>query len=401
MKIIEKLKNLSAKQAKRIVALAIMFSLGISSAISVAALSKNFRITDGDSVINIRSLYSEVNQVLKQAGIILGENDKVIVTNKEENCTDIDIKRAFCVKVFSDGKAQCFTVNDGTVGDLLANNNISAKENDIVAPAPDTVLTPDMHIIVSNPVSVNLSVHGELRSAIVPSGTIANALDFLNIVLSKDDITNEPLDRLVENGLNIIIGLVEYKEICEKESIPFSISMKKTNSLTKGETKVETPGSNGEKEVTKRIKYIDGNPIQIEVLFENILKQPTAEIKLVGTKSKNLASDNVNISNGTINDGNGNIYSYKTVLSGVCTAYHERPGARTSTGKIARRGLVAVNPKQIPYGTKLFIPGYGVCVAEDTGGAMRQGRAMIDLYMDSEQECRNFGRRTKQIYILN
>lgn len=398
MSIIEKLKSLSAKQAKRIVALALMLSLGISSAISVAALSKNFRITDGDNVINIRTLYSEVDQVLKQAGITLGENDKVIVTNKEANYTDIDIKRAFSVKVFFDGKSQCFTVNDGTVGDVLSNNNIAVKENDVVSPAPDTILTPDMHIIVSKPISINLSFHGESKSVVVPEGSISNALDFLNISLSQDDIVNESLDRLVENGLNIIIGHVEYKEVCEKESIPFSTSTKKTDSLNKGETKIETPGSNGEKEVTKRIKYIDGNPIQTDIISENILKNPTTEIKLVGTKVNNA---NFNISNGTINDGNGNIYSYKTVLSGVCTAYHERPGARTSTGKIAKRGLVAVNPKQIPYGTKLFIPGYGVCVAEDTGGAMRKGHAMIDLYMDSEQECRNFGRRTKQIYILN
>lgn len=398
MNIFEKFKNLSNKKIKRLVALFLILSLGISSAVSVSALSKNFRIKDGDTTINIRTLYSETNDVLKQAGISLGDNDKVTVSNNEPNFIDINIKRAFEVTVFWDGQSQRFTVNDGTVSTLLSQNNISVKENDTVSPSLDSILVPDMQISVSRFFNVNISVDGNTNSVSVPEGSIENALNFLNISLSSDDIINEPLDKSIEENLNITINRVKYEEISEKQSIPFSVVIKKSDSLNKGDSKIETQGINGEKELVKRVKYIDGTAVQSDVISEKILKNSTNQVKLIGTKK---VAAHVNETSGTISDNNGNTYSYKKVITGQCTAYHSTNGAKTATGSVARRGLVAVNPKQIPYGTKLFIPGYGICVAADTGGAMRSGHATIDLYMDSEQECRNFGRRTKQIYILD
>jgi hypothetical protein len=50
-----------------------------------------------------------------------------------------------------------------------------------------------------------------------------------------------------------------------------------------------------------------------------------------------------------------------------------------------RKGLVAVDPNVIPLGTRLYVPGYGVAVAADTGGGVR-GR-MIDLgYEDANYQ---------------
>ncbi len=398
MNVFEKLKNVPNKKIKRLVALFLIVSLGISSAVSVSALSKNFRIKDGDTIINIRTLYSETNDVLKQAGISLGDNDKVVVSNNESNFIDVDIKRAFFVTVFWDGQSQRFIVNDGTVSSLLSQNNIIIKDHDTISHSLDEPLTPDMQISVSRFLNINISVDGNNSSVNVPEGSIGNALNFLNISLSQDDVINESLDKPVEENLNIIINRVKYEDVSEKQSIPFSVVIKKSDSLNIGDSKIETQGTNGEKELIRRVKYVDGVAVQSDIISEKTLKNPTNQVKLVGTKKANIS---VNENSGTINDGNGNTYSYKKVLTGQCTAYHSNSRARTSTGDIARRGLVAVNPKQIPYGTKLYIPGYGVCVAADTGGAMRAGHAMIDLYMDSEQECRNFGRRTKQIYILN
>jgi 3D (Asp-Asp-Asp) domain-containing protein len=66
----------------------------------------------------------------------------------------------------------------------------------------------------------------------------------------------------------------------------------------------------------------------------------------------------------------------------------------TSTGKIASRGMVAVDPKKIPYGTKLYIPGYGIAEAQDTGGAIRAyDGVQIDIVMDSYEEAIEWGVR--------
>lgn len=73
-------------------------------------------------------------------------------------------------------------------------------------------------------------------------------------------------------------------------------------------------------------------------------------------------------------------------------------GNRTYTGTWPSRGTVAVDPAIIPLGTRLYVEGYGEGIAEDTGGAI-QGH-IIDLYMESEDECWAWGRRTVEVRII-
>jgi len=67
---------------------------------------------------------------------------------------------------------------------------------------------------------------------------------------------------------------------------------------------------------------------------------------------------------------------------------------------------VAVNPKQIPYGTKLYIVShdgkyvYGYAIAADTGGFAKKGRITTDLFFHTSRECYNFGVRSVRIYVL-
>lgn len=76
-------------------------------------------------------------------------------------------------------------------------------------------------------------------------------------------------------------------------------------------------------------------------------------------------------------------------------AYH-LPG-KTALGIPVRKGVVAVDPKLIPLGTRLHIPGYGDGVAADVGSAIR-GR-IIDLWMPSTKAARKWGRRTVRITV--
>jgi 3D (Asp-Asp-Asp) domain-containing protein len=73
-------------------------------------------------------------------------------------------------------------------------------------------------------------------------------------------------------------------------------------------------------------------------------------------------------------------------------------GNRTATGTWPSRGTIAVDPAIIPLGTRLYVEGYGEGIAEDTGGAI-QGE-IIDLYMESEDECWAWGRRTVEVRII-
>ena len=80
------------------------------------------------------------------------------------------------------------------------------------------------------------------------------------------------------------------------------------------------------------------------------------------------------------------------------TRYDEGCGDYTATGKLVTRGIISVDPDVIPLGTKVYIPGYGYAVADDTGGAISGYK--IDIAMESVDEALEFGRRDIVIYIV-
>ena len=59
---------------------------------------------------------------------------------------------------------------------------------------------------------------------------------------------------------------------------------------------------------------------------------------------------------------------------------------------------IAVDPSIIPLGSKVYIPGYGEAIAADTGGAIKGHK--IDLFLNSENECINWGRKNVTLHLL-
>jgi len=87
----------------------------------------------------------------------------------------------------------------------------------------------------------------------------------------------------------------------------------------------------------------------------------------------------------------------------VATAYYAGGGGLngngiTATGLRARKGVVAVDPRIIRLGTRVFIEGYGEAIAADTGGWIKGNR--IDLCFDSLEECYRYGRRKIYVYLV-
>ena len=91
-------------------------------------------------------------------------------------------------------------------------------------------------------------------------------------------------------------------------------------------------------------------------------------------------------------------YRYKLTVESSAYTWGAGASGLTSLGLTPRKGIVAVDPRVIPYYTKLYIPGYCMAMAGDTGGAIRGHR--IDLFMNSVWECYQWGRRDVEIYVL-
>ena len=147
--------------------------------------------------------------------------------------------------------------------------------------------------------------------------------------------------------------------------------------MNQGESKVVTEGINGKDKVTYEITYIDG----VE-----------SERKEVSRETVTAAVDKV-IANGTKISFDGKSYSRKLVVK----AYSYTGGGRTAMGTKARVGEIAVDPRVIPLGSKVYIEGVGARIAEDTGGNIKGNT--IDIYMNSVSACRKWGVRTVTIYI--
>lgn len=104
-------------------------------------------------------------------------------------------------------------------------------------------------------------------------------------------------------------------------------------------------------------------------------------------------------------DENGVPENYLYYIDGKATAYSG--GGLTSTGSTVTPGVVAVDPREIPYGTEMWIVSsdgryvYGFARAEDTGGFIYWPRgATVDLYMNTESDCDTWGFRGVRIYVL-
>ena len=67
---------------------------------------------------------------------------------------------------------------------------------------------------------------------------------------------------------------------------------------------------------------------------------------------------------------------------------------------LPRDGTVAADTKYHPFGTRLYIPGYGYGVVEDRGGAIK-GPNRLDVYYSSHQEALEFGRRHVKVHFLD
>ena len=112
-------------------------------------------------------------------------------------------------------------------------------------------------------------------------------------------------------------------------------------------------------------------------------------IKVSGNSSSSNTSQTI-----SSNNSQGNVVRTMNVVATAYTGY-----STTSTGQKPVWGTIAVDPKIIPYGTKVYIPQFGrTFIANNTGGAIKGNK--IDIFMNTKKECYNWGRRTIEIQIL-
>lgn len=168
--------------------------------------------------------------------------------------------------------------------------------------------------------------------------------------------------------MEINIVNVDIKEKKEYEKILFEITINEDDNLSKGETKIDQEGKDGEKEMIYELIYEDGKLVDKNLVSEKVVKSPTNKV-IKGNKRRDYGSFKG---------------SNSRQMSVVSTAY--ATGTITATGTKPKWGTIAVDPKVIPYGTKVYIPKFNMTfTAEDCGGAIKGNK--IDIFMGSETDA--------------
>lgn len=309
---------------------------------------------DGQTVTKFTTFKSDEKELLEAAAVQTAPGDVVSVSKEKRNIT-IAVKRAFPVEIVCADETVTVYANTGdTVADVFAKAKLEYADEDSLSLSPE---------------------------------------------------------KQVERGMEIKFTRRTYKNVTVEESIPFETVTEKSDALPVGETKIRQEGKKGTRALTYRVQYEDGEEVSRSLVSEEVTVQPKKCIKLEGTRAAEKTTTEKpakTASSKVTNSGAApaSLASARKInVQATAYCYSDDGGSVTCMGIVPYRGIVAVDPKVIPLGTKMYITSadgsfvYGYAVAGDTGGAIKGNR--IDLFMETSAECYDFGRRQMVVYILD
>lgn len=227
-------------------------------------------------------------------------------------------------------------------------------------------------------ISVTVKVDGQTMELMSAKVTVGDMLEAYGIPVGKDDVVTPAQDKVLTEDAEVKVERISFEEITVSEAVPFKTKVEGTDELPAGTKKVVQKGQKGEDSVTYRIKYSDGKEVARKEIARETVKKPVTKI----------------IKKSTVGTINGAEYARKFTVK----AYSYTGGGTTASGLPAAVGRIAVDPSVIPLGTRVYVEGYGFATAADTGGNIKGNT--IDVYYNSESQCRSWGCRYITIYIL-
>ncbi|MDR0987767.1 MAG: G5 domain-containing protein [Ruminococcus sp.] len=222
-------------------------------------------------------------------------------------------------------------------------------------------------------------------------------------------INNTPAPVTTDSSPAILANRVTEKITTDVAPIEYSTIYKEDETLQKGVEVVMTEGTPGQRISNVKRTYMAGRLKTVELISE-FETPPQDKVVHVGSKVRYLPDrmiSELEIPEWFSLDANGVPTNYSSVLTGKGVAYWANPGAKTASGRTAKPGMVAVDPSIIPYGTKLYIASadnnlvYGYAIAADTGTSLIEGVCLVDLFMNSYDECVEWGAHEVNVYILD
>lgn len=256
---------------------------------------------------------------------------------------------------------------------------------------------------------ITVNYRGQAQTVDSHGETVENLLQRLQISLEEADSVSYDLAAQTFDGMSITVTDIRKQEQSYSVPVPHDTIYCDDASLPAGQETVITAGTDGEALCRAEVTYVNGQETDRKILSHTVTAQPVTEIIGVGTgenvpQPEAVDPDMPVIGNGTITLPTGEVLTYTDTIQVSATGYSCDGYGITYTGTVARVGAIAVDPRVIPYGTRMYIVSndgeyiYGIASAEDCGGGIKGHK--VDLYFNTSSECWQFGVRPCTIYIL-
>ncbi|MDR2931840.1 MAG: G5 domain-containing protein [Oscillospiraceae bacterium] len=294
----------------------------------------------------------------------------------------------------------CYTLSDDPE-EILAGNGVVTLAFDAVDVSElDGKLT---EITVNRAFPAYVEADGQKKKVMVTGGTVEELLSKADIELNKYDEVDTPLDEEVAEGTVVTVTRKYFLTVHNREKLPHETVVSYSPDVAAGTEEVLVEGESGMHVETVQQLVVDGEVVEETVKGSEVEREPVTEVVVKGFPVQPVSDYDFELQF----DENCEPVDYASVLREQKSAGYSAPsGAGTASGLKAVVGHVAVDPKVIPYGTKLFIKSsdgkhiYGYAIAADTGTALKQGLITVDLFYDTYEESARNGIRKVDIFIL-
>mgnify|MGYP001163295718 CR=1 FL=1 len=299
--------------------------------------------------------------------------------------------KAYHVTIAENGHGKSVWTTADTVGDLLDKQGIKVGSHDVVEPGLDQKIDRNMTIKIERGIQVTLSNGGEVKTVWTTPMTVAEFLKAEHLSVDADDkLGPKDLSTRLTNGDKVNVIRVEIKKEQKLEPLDFKVVKRYDDTMPKGTSKVIQAGREGQVKKTYEVTFENGKEVKRRMIQTDVQQEPTDKIIAVGTK---------NVQQMSYHRSGKVLYMKSTAYTANCG------GCRgiTSTGFNLKSHpdakIIAVDPKVIPLGTRVYVEGYGNAIAADTGGSIHGNR--IDIFFPTQSQAVRWGLRTVKVTILD
>jgi 3D (Asp-Asp-Asp) domain-containing protein/uncharacterized protein YabE (DUF348 family) len=297
-----------------------------------------------------------------------------------------------------DGRSQTLQTRALNVSDLLVEEHIVRSADDLLDAAPDAPVTDGETIRYRAARSITLVIDGVPQTIRTTAPTVRGLLADQKISFDSHDAVVPALDSALDPDQTVDVEHVSSWIERQDKTIAPPVHHVASLSLALGATKVVAAGLPGIRETSYLVvRNADRTAPPIRTIIASRVLRP-ARPRIIAAGIGEYAA----FASLAIRGFDGTIRLAKAAIAMVATAYTGNCygcSGITKTGVQAGHGVVAVDPRVIPLGSHLYIPGYGRAVAGDTGGAIHGNR--IDLGFNSSSDAMQFGRRAVVVYLLH